>query len=148
MNPHSLLASAAINIGLAFVTLSLFSLLKKQPSTASIYARPLSHHHQIPLHSPSTSLRRFLPCVGWVFRTFRVTDEILDAHGLNALVIIRLFKFGSVFSLRLFHMHFIFFYSLLFFSWCLVSVSSIYWTSQLLTYFSIWVLKLKSSKFH
>jgi len=112
MNPQSLLASAAINIGLAFVTLSLFSLLKKQPSTASIYyARPLSHHHQIPLQLPSTSLRRFLPSVGWVFRAFRVTEaDILDAHGLDALVIIRLFKFGSVFSLR----HLIFFYPLLF----------------------------------
>jgi len=115
MNTNSLLASAAINIGLAFVTLSLVSLLKKQPSTASIYyTRPFSHHHQIPLQSPSTSLHRFLPSVGWVFRAFRATEaEILNAHGVDALVIIRLFKFGSV-SLRLFHMHFIFFHSYLF----------------------------------
>ncbi|XP_068499133.1 CSC1-like protein At3g54510 isoform X2 [Phaseolus vulgaris] len=96
MNPRSVLASAAINIGLAFVTLSLFSVLKKQPSNASVYyARPLSHRRQIPVHSPSSPLRRFLPSVAWVFRAFNVTEaEILDAHGLDALVIIRLFKFG------------------------------------------------------
>ncbi|TKY49678.1 CSC protein [Spatholobus suberectus] len=98
MNPHSLWASAAINIGLAFVTLSLFSVLKKQPSNASIYyARPLSHRHHVPFDSPS-SLHRFLPSISWVSRAFRVTeDEIIEAHGLDALVIIRLFKFGIKF---------------------------------------------------
>ncbi|XP_027923075.1 CSC1-like protein At3g54510 isoform X2 [Vigna unguiculata] len=99
MNPHGLFASAAINMGLAFLILSLFSVLKKRPSNASVYyARPLSHRRQIPVHFPSSSLRRFLPSLAWVFRAFRVTEaEILDAHGLDSLVIIRLFKFGIKF---------------------------------------------------
>jgi len=113
MNPHGLFASAAINMGLAFLILSLFSVLKKRPSNASVYyARPLSHRRQIPVHFPSSSLRRFLPSLAWVFRAFRVTEaEILDAHGLDSLVIIRLFKFGSVHlptsSLGLFNIHFL-----------------------------------------
>ncbi len=98
MNPHSLFASAAINIGLALIILTLFSIFKKQPSNAPIYyARRISHRHHIHFHQ-SLSLRRFLPSVSWIPRAFRVTeDEILDSTGLDALVIIRLFKFGSVF---------------------------------------------------
>ncbi|KAJ1406995.1 Calcium-dependent channel, 7TM region, putative phosphate [Sesbania bispinosa] len=96
MNPHGLLASAAINIGLAFITLSLFSILKKQPSNASIYyAHRLSHRLYVPFDSPPYSLNRFLPSISWISRAFSVTeDEIIEAHGLDALVIIRLFKFG------------------------------------------------------
>jgi hypothetical protein len=98
MNPHSLFASAAINIGLALIILTLFSIFKKQPSNAPIYyARRISHRHHIHFHQ-SLSLCRFLPSVSWIPRAFRVTeDEILDSSGLDALVIIRLFKFGSVF---------------------------------------------------
>ena len=99
MNPHSLLASAAINIGLAFMILSLFSVLKKQPSNASIYyARLLSkrQYNIIPLSNDSTfTFRRFLPSISWIPRAFRVTeDEIIEIAGLDALVVIRLFKFG------------------------------------------------------
>jgi hypothetical protein len=102
MNPHSLFASAAINIGLAFIVLSLFSILKKQPSTAPIYyARRLSQRHHIHFHR-SLSFCRFLPSVSWIPRAFRVTEEeILETGGLDALVIIRLFKFGSVFFIYL-----------------------------------------------
>ncbi|CAJ1959029.1 unnamed protein product [Sphenostylis stenocarpa] len=88
-----------MNIGLAFVTLSLFSVLKKQPSNAAIYyARPLSHRRHVPFHSPPSPLCRFLPSVAWVSRAFRVSEgEIIDAYGLDSLVIIRLFKFGIKF---------------------------------------------------
>ncbi|KAL4277521.1 hypothetical protein HN51_060631 [Arachis hypogaea] len=94
MNPHSLLASAGINIGLAIIIISVFSVLKKQPSNSSIYyARTLSRRQNLPLHS-----RRFLPSVSWVSRAFRLTeDQILSDHGLDALVILRLFKFGIKF---------------------------------------------------
>ncbi|XP_050891160.1 CSC1-like protein At3g54510 isoform X2 [Lathyrus oleraceus] len=96
MNPHSLLASASINIGLALITLSLFSILKKQPSLASIYyAHRLSHYHHIPFDS---SFHRFLPSISWISQAFHLTeDHILQSHGLDALVIIRLFKFGIKF---------------------------------------------------
>ncbi|XP_057969940.1 CSC1-like protein At3g54510 isoform X3 [Malania oleifera] len=95
MKTESLLASAAINIGMSMVILSLFSILKKQPSTAPIYyARLLSHRLRLPPFQPP-SLLRFLPSVSWIPRAFRVSeDEIIATSGLDALVIIRLFKFG------------------------------------------------------
>ncbi|XP_054816533.1 CSC1-like protein At3g54510 isoform X1 [Prosopis cineraria] len=98
MNPHSLLASAAINIGLAFIILTLFSILKKQPSNATIYyARRLAHRHSIPV-PPAFFLARFIPSVSWIPRAYRVTeDEIIQTSGLDALVVIRLFKFGIKF---------------------------------------------------
>ncbi|XP_016686669.1 CSC1-like protein At3g54510 isoform X2 [Gossypium hirsutum] len=96
MNSESLLASVGINIGLAMVILFLFSILKKQPSNAAIYyPRPLSKRH--PITFPPFSLRRFIPSFSWIPRAFRVTeDEILQTNGLDALIVIRLFKFGSV----------------------------------------------------
>ncbi|KAG5539156.1 hypothetical protein RHGRI_019646 [Rhododendron griersonianum] len=95
MNAESLLASAAINIGLAFVILSLFSVFKRQPSNAGIYyARRLALGHHIPFDH-SFTLRRFLPSVSWISRAIYVTeDEILEISGLDGLVFIRLFKFG------------------------------------------------------
>ncbi|TYH18841.1 hypothetical protein ES288_A05G305700v1 [Gossypium darwinii] len=76
------------------VILFLFSILKKQPSNAAIYyPRPLSKRH--PITFPPFSLRRFIPSFSWIPRAFRVTeDEILQTNGLDALVVIRLFKFG------------------------------------------------------
>ncbi|GLT74553.1 hypothetical protein SLA2020_463410 [Shorea laevis] len=98
MNWQSLLAAAAINIGLALIVLSLFSIFKKQPSNASIYyARRLAKRHPLLFHH-SLTLSRFLPSVSWIPRAFRVTeDEILQTSGLDALVVIRLFKFGMKF---------------------------------------------------
>ncbi|KAB1199586.1 hypothetical protein CJ030_MR0G020154 [Morella rubra] len=105
MNPDSLLPSAAINTGLAFIVLSLFSVLKKQPSTALIYyARRLARRHYVHFDD-SLTFRCFLPSVSWIPRAFRVTeDEILETSGLDALVVIRLFKFGSVFKFLCFFM--------------------------------------------
>ncbi|CAN6897879.1 unnamed protein product [Brassica oleracea] len=97
MTPESLIASASINIGLAILALWLFSVLKKQPRNAVIYyARLLSDRHRadLPIHS-SFSLPRFVPSVAWIPRAFRVPEEdILRRHGLDALVLMRLFKFG------------------------------------------------------
>ncbi|XP_012066199.1 CSC1-like protein At3g54510 [Jatropha curcas] len=95
MKPESLIASAAINFGLALIVLSLFSVFKKQPSNAPIYyARRLSKKRHIPF-DPSITLCRFLPSISWIPRAFRVNeDEILQISGLDALIIIRLFKFG------------------------------------------------------
>lgn len=92
MNAGSLLASAAVNIGLACIVLSIFSILKKQPSNAAIYyARRLSLGQTISFE-PFT-FRRFLPSVTWIPRAFRVSeDDILSSGGLDALVTIRLFK--------------------------------------------------------
>ncbi|KGN52299.1 hypothetical protein Csa_009259 [Cucumis sativus] len=98
MDSGSLFASAAINIGLAFIVLSIFSVLKKQPSNAAIYyARRLSLRHRIAFE-PFT-FHRLLPSVAWIPRAFRVSeDEILSSGGLDALVTIRLFKLSINFS--------------------------------------------------
>ncbi|XP_068659849.1 CSC1-like protein At3g54510 isoform X2 [Aristolochia californica] len=98
MNAHSLLASAGINIGLALVILTLFSLLKKQPSNAVIYyARRLSKQDRISFR-PLFTLHRFIPSVSWIRHALSVSDdEILQTCGLDALVVIRLFKFGIKF---------------------------------------------------
>ncbi|XVF82089.1 hypothetical protein PTKIN_Ptkin16aG0016000 [Pterospermum kingtungense] len=95
MDSQGLLASVAINIGLAMVILFLFSILKKQPSNAPIYyPRPLSKHQQV-IFPPPFSLCRFFPSFSWIPRAFRLTeDQILETSGLDALVVIRLFKFG------------------------------------------------------
>ncbi|CAL5380006.1 unnamed protein product [Camellia sinensis] len=96
MDAQSLLASAAINIGLALVLVCLFSIMKKQPSNASIYyARRVSLRHHIPFDH-SFTFHRFTPSVSWISRALRFTeDEILEISGLDGLILIRLFKFGS-----------------------------------------------------
>lgn len=98
LKTESLLAAVAINVALAVVLLSLFSIFKNQPSNATIYyARSLSLKHHIPFHDCSaTVFHRFLPSVGWIPRALRVTDDqILEENGLDALALVRLFKFGS-----------------------------------------------------
>ncbi|CAN4106563.1 unnamed protein product [Withania somnifera] len=103
MKLESLVVSAAINIGLAVLILSLFALLKRQPFYAPIYyARRLSlGHHDVPNSDHrSFSFRRLLPEVDWIFRAVRVTEEeILENCGLDVLVFLRLFKFGIRFFL-------------------------------------------------
>ncbi|XP_065029822.1 CSC1-like protein At3g54510 isoform X2 [Musa acuminata AAA Group] len=96
MNAASLLASAGMNIGLALVVLSLFSVLKKQPCSAPVYfARRIARREALPLY-PAFSLARLRPTASWISRAFRVTeDEVLRIQGLDALVVLRFFKFGT-----------------------------------------------------
>ncbi|KAL0429192.1 UNVERIFIED_CONTAM: CSC1-like protein [Sesamum radiatum] len=98
MNAESLAVSASINIGLALLILTLFSVLRKQPSNAPIYyARLLSQHHHISFDNRFFGFRRLIPSLGWIRRALHVTeDEILDTCGLDVLIFIRLFKFGVV----------------------------------------------------
>lgn len=95
MNAESLSVSASINISLALLILTLFSILRKQPSNARVYfARRLSQHRQLPFDR-HFNFRRLIPSIGWICRGIRVTEEeILDSCGLDVLIFIRLFKFG------------------------------------------------------
>ncbi|XP_052194483.1 CSC1-like protein At3g54510 [Diospyros lotus] len=95
MEAEDLLASAGINIVLSLVVLWLFSVLKKQPSNAGIYyARRLSLGQRVS-SDPSSTRHRFLPSLSWISRAIHVSDDqILDTAGLDALTLIRLFKFG------------------------------------------------------
>ncbi|KAL9239946.1 hypothetical protein vseg_014217 [Gypsophila vaccaria] len=98
MTPQGLVASAAINIGVALAVLSLFSVLKKQPSTAFIYFARRLHHRLPPPSFHRFSFRRLFPSVSWIPRAFRVTEtDILSHSGLDALIIFRLFNFGIKF---------------------------------------------------
>ncbi|KAK4411120.1 CSC1-like protein [Sesamum angolense] len=96
MNAESLAVSASINIGLALLILTLFSVFRKQPSNAPIYyARLLSQHHHISFDNRFFGFRRLIPSLGWIRRALHVTEEdILDSCGLDVLIFIRLFKFG------------------------------------------------------
>ncbi|CAA0837928.1 CSC1-like protein [Striga hermonthica] len=101
MNGESLVVSASINIGSAVLILTLFSILRKQPSNAPVYyARRLAQHHHISFHR-RFNFRRLLPSLGWIrFALSVVDDEILDSCGLDVLIFIRLFKFGIKFFLE------------------------------------------------
>ncbi|KAF0926763.1 hypothetical protein E2562_027379 [Oryza meyeriana var. granulata] len=102
MDAEGLLAPAAINLGLALVALSLFSLLKKQPGNAPVYlARRMAAGHRggsaggggggLPLGHG-----RLTPSFRWIRAAFRLSeDDVLWRHGLDALVVVRLFKFGT-----------------------------------------------------
>ncbi|XP_031475831.1 CSC1-like protein At3g54510 isoform X2 [Nymphaea colorata] len=99
MDAQSLLASASINIGLVFIILVLFSIFKKQPGNAVVYRARIMSRDEAAFpacyQEDAFSFRRFLPSFEWVGRAFRVTeDELMRNCGLDALVVIRLFKFG------------------------------------------------------
>ncbi|CAM0885151.1 unnamed protein product [Alopecurus aequalis] len=95
MDAEGLLASAAINLGLALVALSLFSMLKKQPGNALVYlprrmATAGGGGGLLPLGAG-----RLTPSFRWIGAAFRLSeDDVLRLHGLDALAVIRLFKFG------------------------------------------------------
>ncbi|KAK1425321.1 hypothetical protein QVD17_20672 [Tagetes erecta] len=96
MRPESLLASAGINIGLAFIILCLFSIFRKQYYNSNIYySRRLSLHHPI---SFDRSFARFIPSVDWIRDAASVSeDEFISTCGLDALVLMRFFKLGIKF---------------------------------------------------
>ncbi|XP_048567454.1 CSC1-like protein At3g54510 [Triticum urartu] len=95
MDAEGLLASAAINLGLALVALSLFSMLKKQPGNAPVYlprrmAGAAGSGWVLPLGTG-----RLTPSFRWIRAAFRLSDDdVLRRHGLDALAVIRLFKLG------------------------------------------------------
>ncbi|KAI5681216.1 hypothetical protein M9H77_02443 [Catharanthus roseus] len=82
--------------GLAALMLSLFAVLKKQPSNAPIYySRRISLNQSVPLERRFT-FGRLIPSVDWICRAVHVTEEeILERCGLDVLIFIRLFKFGG-----------------------------------------------------
>ncbi|KAI4972261.1 hypothetical protein ZWY2020_003186 [Hordeum vulgare] len=85
--------------GLALVALSLFSMLKKQPGNAPVYlprrmagAGGSGGSGGVLL---SLGTGRLTPSFRWIHAAFGISDnDVLRRHGLDALAIIRLFKFG------------------------------------------------------
>ncbi|OMO50896.1 hypothetical protein CCACVL1_30164 [Corchorus capsularis] len=98
MDISALLTSAGINIAICVVLLSLYSVLRKQPSNLCVYftrkyvAEPV-------MRSDPFCLERFVPSASWIMRAWQATDEeVLSVGGLDAVVFMRV----VVFSIRVF----------------------------------------------
>ncbi|KAL4271436.1 hypothetical protein GQ457_13G009320 [Hibiscus cannabinus] len=97
MDIGALLTSAGINIAICVVLLSLYSILRKQPSNASVYFMRRLISEQI--KPDPFGLERLVPSASWIVRAWQATNEdILAAGGVDALVFLRI----VVFSFRIF----------------------------------------------
>ncbi|XP_058221356.1 CSC1-like protein RXW8 isoform X1 [Rhododendron vialii] len=90
MDIAGLLTSAGINIGLCLVLLSLYSVLRKQPSNACVYfGQRLAQ-----LQSKGRdhfSFDRFVPSPRWIVKAWEASEEeILACGGLDAVVFLRI----------------------------------------------------------
>ncbi|KAE8679916.1 CSC1-like protein [Hibiscus syriacus] len=97
MDIGALLTSAGINIAVCVVLLSLYSILRKQPSNDSVYfmRRLISEK----IKPDPLGLERLVPSASWIVRAWQATDEdVLVAGGVDALVFLRI----VVFSIRIF----------------------------------------------
>ncbi|KAL6136538.1 hypothetical protein ACLB2K_061833 [Fragaria x ananassa] len=103
----ALLTSVGINLGLCLLFFTLYSILKKQPINAKVYAPRFvaAKEKEKEKESPSETeangfnFERLLPTAGWVRRAWQPSeDQFLSATSLDAVVFMRIF----VFSLRVF----------------------------------------------
>lgn len=98
MKLYALLTSAGINIAFCAILLSLYSILRKQPSNVSVYfGRRLAQFSPKP-HDPFC-FERFVPSPGWMVKAWETSEEeILSVGGMDAVVFLRI----VVFSIRIF----------------------------------------------
>ncbi|KAH7863231.1 hypothetical protein Vadar_015059 [Vaccinium darrowii] len=98
MDISGLITSAAINIGLCLVFLSLYSVLRKQPSNLCVYFGQRLAQLQSKDRG-QFSFDRFVPSPGWIVKAWEASEEeILACGGLDAVVFLRI----VVFSRRIF----------------------------------------------
>nr|XP_027074424.1 CSC1-like protein HYP1 isoform X2 [Coffea arabica] len=94
----ALLTSVGINLALCFLFFALYSILRKQPGNAGVYAPRLVAHGKSQERG-DFSLERLLPSAGWVRMAWQPSeDELLSVSGLDGVVFMRIF----IFSLRIF----------------------------------------------
>lgn len=94
----ALLTSVGINLGLCVLFFTLYSILRKQPGNADVYAPRLVIEGKSPQRS-DFNLERLLPSTSWVRRAWQTSEEeLLSISGLDAVVFMRIF----IFSLRVF----------------------------------------------
>ncbi|KAL9225665.1 hypothetical protein vseg_001561 [Gypsophila vaccaria] len=99
MELSALLTSAGINIGFCTVLISLYSILRKQPSNRTVYfgrrlAQIRSKRHQDPHW-----FDRFVPSPSWILKAWETSEDVILAiGGLDAVVFVR----TLVFSIRIF----------------------------------------------
>ncbi|KAM3286497.1 CSC1-like protein HYP1 isoform X1 [Capsicum chacoense] len=90
----ALLTSVGINLGLCFLFFTLYSILRKQPGNAEVYAPRLVAEGKS--QQTDFSLERILPSAGWVTRAWRPSEaELLSTSGLDAVVFMRIFIFSA-----------------------------------------------------
>ncbi|XP_050379817.1 CSC1-like protein HYP1 [Argentina anserina] len=97
----ALLTSVGINLGLCLLFFTLYSILRKQPSNAKVYAprSVAAKEKDAPTESNAFNFERLLPTAGWVTRAWHPSeDQLLSVTSLDAVVFMRIF----VFSLKVF----------------------------------------------
>ncbi|WOH05139.1 hypothetical protein DCAR_0624552 [Daucus carota subsp. sativus] len=94
----ALLTTVGINIGLCVLFFTLYSVLRKQPGNASVYAPRLVAEGKM-LRS-DFNLERLLPSASWVKKAWQTSEEeLLSLSGLDGVVFMRIFEFSiKVFS--------------------------------------------------
>ncbi|XP_006342673.1 CSC1-like protein RXW8 [Solanum tuberosum] len=98
MKLSALLTSAGVNISVCVVLLILYSLLRKQPTFVNVYfSQRFARVRTRQLGG--FNFERFVPSPSWIFKAWEASDdEIVDAGGLDAFVLVRMI----VFSFRIF----------------------------------------------
>ncbi|KAH9625432.1 hypothetical protein KSS87_023299 [Heliosperma pusillum] len=99
MEISALLTSAGINIGICAVLISLYSILRKQPSNKSVYfGRRLAQSRSKRRDDPHW-FDRFVPSPSWILKAWETSEDVIMAiGGLDAVVFVR----TLVFSIRIF----------------------------------------------
>lgn len=94
----ALLTSVGINLGLCFLFFTLYSILRKQPGNADVYAPRLIAEEKLEPRN-NFNLERLLPSTSWVSSSWHPSeDELLMRAGLDGVVFMRLI----IFSLKVF----------------------------------------------
>ncbi|XP_076931258.1 hyperosmolality-gated Ca2+ permeable channel 2.3-like [Bidens hawaiensis] len=94
----ALLTSVGINLGLCFLFFILYSILRKQPGNANVYAPRLVAEGKLEPRN-NFNLERLLPSTSWVTRSWHPTEqELLVRAGLDGVVYMR----TIIFSLKVF----------------------------------------------
>lgn len=89
MNISALLTSVGINTAVCLVLLSVYSILRKQPSNVSVYfGRRLAS--VCPRPSDPFCFVRFVPSPSWIVKAWETTEEeMLAVGGMDAVVFLR-----------------------------------------------------------
>lgn len=93
MKISALLTSAGINIAVCLILLSLYSILRKQPSNLSVYfGRRIATGRS--RRTDPYCFERFVPSPSWVLRAWETTEQdLLNIGGLDAVVFLRIVVF-------------------------------------------------------
>lgn len=96
----ALLTSVGINLGLCILFFTLYSILRKQPGNADVYAPRLVVQGKSP-QGGNFNFERLLPSTSWVRRALQTSEEeLLSISGLDAVVFMRIFIFRSLLTVH------------------------------------------------